>query len=234
MKKMILFVMVVGSMRLSADVVQETFLKAGVEYEQGHIKQALELYKKMDTFYPSVFYNRGLCQYSLGVYPQALADFRRAQRMGNKELFEKASQAVVLTQKKLGIDPDSFLFGSQMALHTLFSGDFLRILIIMLFMLLVLLVMFRRYTVKRLVALIGLIVGLGSCCFYEYWLSQQRYGVVVAQQALLYAGPDKEFHRVGGVSAGQQVKVVQQDQSWYKVYFHSEVGWVEQSDIELF
>lgn len=234
MKKIILFMMAAGWVNLSADALQETFLKAGAHYEQGHMKQALELYEKIDTPYPSVFYNRGLCHYSLGAYPQALADFRRAQRMGNKELFSKASQAVALTQKKLGMAPDSCIFHAQMAAHTIFSGDLVRALVIAFLMLLALLVMFNCYTVKQIVVLIGLIISLGSCCAYDYWFSRQRYGVVVAKQALLYAGPDKEFHRVGEVAAGQQVKVVQQDQSWYKVYFRPEVGWVEQGDLELF
>lgn len=234
MKKLLLFLIVFAQVNLFADQTQEAFLKAGAGYEQGRVKQALELYEKITVPYPSVLYNRGLCEYALGSYARALADFRRAQRTGSQELFAKASRAVALTQQKLGLAHDSSLFHFRMAAHTVVSGDFLRLLFLMVMAGLALLVMLRRSTRVRLLVFTILLVSVGACCGYDYWSKKQVYGVVIVPQAILYAGPDKEFHKVGEVPAGHQVKVVQHDQSWYKVYLYAGQGWVEQADLELF
>jgi tetratricopeptide (TPR) repeat protein len=227
----LLFLMIFS---LHADQTQETFLKAGAYYEQGKITAALELYKKITVPYPSVFYNRGLCHYSLGHYSQALADFRNAQRLGNRELYNKVSHAVLLAQKKLGVSQNSSFFEMAMALHNRLPGEWLRLLFLLFLTLFSLLVLSGKIFARVRAGLLFCVVMTGIGCGYDYWFSHQRYGVVIPKVAGVYAGPDKQFHKVGEIQIGDQVKVVEEDHSWYKVYFPAGQGWVEQSDLGMF
>lgn len=222
------------SFALQADQTQETFLKAGAYYEQGKITSALELYKKIENPYPSVFYNRGLCHYSLEHYSHALADFRKAQRLGNQELYHKASQAVILAQKKLGIVEKSSFFEMAIAFHKWIPAEVVRVLFLLLLTFFSLGVWSGRASRRFVVGGFFCLVMTGIGCGYDYWFSHQHYGVVIPKVACVYAGPDKQFHKVGEVPIGHQVKVVEEDHSWYKVYFPAGQGWVERADLGMF
>ncbi len=217
-----------------ADQTQETFLKAGAYYEQGRMADALTLYKKISSPYPSVFYNSGLCHYSLGDYSQALVAARKAERWGNGELRKKAFQVVVLTQKKLGVEKDTSWYERAVAVHAMMPGYFLRFLFLLVLALVSLIVVLQRDTKRFFVGGVFFLVVTGSCCAYDYWFSKQQYGIVISNKAFVYAGPDKQFHKVAEIQTGRQVKVVEQDHSWYKVYFPAGQGWVEQTDLGLF
>ena len=222
------------SAMVHADQTQETFLKATAYYEQGRVAHALELYKKIESPYPSVFYNRGLCHYALEQYPEALVSLRKAQRLGNRELYKKAFHAAVLAQKKVGVSDESSFFEAAVAVHTLLPGDWVRFLFLLVLALFSVMVLAGRATKRLLAVGILLLLITGTGCGYDYWFSKQRYGVVIPKGAFVYTGPDKQFHKVVEIPAGQQVKVVEQDQSWYKVYFPAGQGWVEQADLGVF
>jgi|GEM_PF-2991841 len=217
-----------------ADQTQEAFLKAGAYYEEGKIAQALELYKKIQAPYPSVFYNCGLCYYALEQYPEALVAFRKTQRIANREVYKKASAAAILSQKKLGMTDTASFFETALTMHALIPADSVRFLFLLVLALFSFMFLLGRAT-RRLV-LVGsfLILVTGGACGYDYWFSKQQYGVVISKMAFVYAGPDKEFHKVVEIPAGQQVKVVEQDHSWYKVYFPFGKGWIEQADLGVF
>ncbi len=223
-----------SAVAVQADQTQETFLKAGAYYEQGRVAQALELYKKIQAPYPSVFYNSGLCHYALEQYPEALVALRKAQRLGNRELYKKASHAVVLTQKKMGVSETSSFFETALKVHTMLPGDWMRFLFLLVLGLFSVMVFLGRSTPRFLMMGVLLLLITGTSCGYDYWFSQQQYGVVIAKGAFVYTGPDKQFHKVAEIPAGQQVKVVEQDHSWYKVYFPAGQGWVEQADLGVF
>jgi tetratricopeptide (TPR) repeat protein len=217
-----------------ADQTQEAFLKAGAYYEEGRIAQALELYKKIQVPYPSVFYNCGLCYYALEQYPEALVAFRKTQRIGNREVYKKASDAVILSQKKLGIADTASFFETALAIHALIPADLFRFLFLLVLALFSLVVLLGRTTLRLVLVGVFLILSTGGVCGYDYWFSKQQYGVIISKMASVYAGPDKEFHKVAEIPAGQQVKVVEQDHSWYKVYFPVGKGWIEQADLGVF
>ena len=217
-----------------ADQTQETFLKAGAYYEEGRVARALELYKKIQAPYPSVFYNCGLCHYALEQYPEALVVFRKAQRLGNREVYKKASHAAVLTQKKLGITGTTSFFETALTMHALMPADWVRFLFLLVLALFSLMVLLDRATTRLLLVGSFLLLTTGVGCGYDYWFSKQQYGVVISKMAFVYTGPDKQFHKVGEIPAGQQVKVVEQDHSWYKVYFPVGKGWIEQADLGVF
>lgn len=219
---------------LQADQTQETFLKAGAYYEKGKVTEALELYKKISLPYPSVLYNSGLCYYALGQYAQALVAFKKAERLGTRQLFNKASQAIALTQKKLGVPEDPSFFNISWLIHTFLPGDGVRFLFLLVLALFSLIVALGRSTVRLTVAAITFLLMTGTCCAYDYWFSCQRYGIVLSKDAFVYAGPDKQFHKVSEIRVGQQVKVVEHQQSWYKVYFLGGQGWVQETDLGVF
>ena len=217
-----------------ADQTQETFLKAGAYYEEGRIAHALELYKKIQAPYPAVFYNRGLCHYALEQYPEALVALRKTQRLGTREVYKKASRAVALTQKKMGISDDSSFFETALTIHTIVPGDWVRFLFLLMLTLFSLMVVLGRVTTRLLLLGSILLLTTGVGCGYDYWFSQQQYGVVISKGAFVYTGPDKQFHKVAEIPVGQEVKVVEQDHSWYKVYFPAGQGWVEKDDLGVF
>lgn len=216
-----------------ANQTQETFLKACAQYDQGHVKEALSLYESLEHQTPSLLYNKGLCQYMLGEYAKALSSFRKVERQGNTRIAKKAHEAIIIIQKKLQVPHDSHWYTTALLAESYVALYLVQFLFLLLLITILVLFWFKLFTGLKVFFLSILLVMSGAFCAFDYWFSHQIYAVVVHEQAAVYTGPDREFHKIGQLRLGQEVKVVEESQSWYKVSFQELIGWVEQTDLDL-
>lgn len=232
MKKIFFVAMAALFFTVSAHQAKETFLKALAEYNQGHIQQSVELYESLEQKTPAILYNSGLCYYRLDNYGKALTCFRKVERRGNHEVVKKAQAMQALIKQKKGFSADSYWYTTIITIKSLLSPLFVQILFLLLSVFFVLLLYLKRLKGLKCVLLGSALVLMTIVTLTDYWFSSQVYAVVIQSEVVAYAGPDKEFHKVATLHAGQEVKVVEEKQSWYKVSFQNFQGWVEQIDLE--
>jgi len=218
---------------LQANQTQETFLKACAQYDQGQVKEALALYGSLEQKTPSLLYNIGSCYYALGQYVKALSAFRKVERQGNARIAKKAHEAIVRIQEKLQLPRDTHWYTAALMAESYVAIYLVQLLFLVLLITILVLLWFKLFIGLK-VFFLSILLGMsGAFCAFDYWFSRQAYAVALHEQVSVYAGPDKEFHKIGQLRLGQEVKVVQESQSWYKVSFQEIVGWVEQTDLDL-
>jgi uncharacterized protein YgiM (DUF1202 family) len=61
----------------------------------------------------------------------------------------------------------------------------------------------------------------------KYWIAYTRFAIVVSEGAYMFAGPNSDFHTIDQVKLGQQLKVVGEEESWYKVVGNHQRGWLK-------
>ena len=211
---------------------KELFLKAVAYYQEGNVQEALSLYQSIAQKSPAVLYNIGICYSVLGDYAQALSAFRNAEQNADPELMVKLDGAIQKVKNKLGHPIDS----SQYRLFLLFTSYVsifvVQILFLFFLMLLMVLWWFRLGTRLRVAFILIGLVSTGLFCAFDYWLSSCHYAVIIESDVPLYAGPDVEYHKLFSLPKGQEVKVVEEQQSWYKVYSNGMYGWLEDKNLE--
>lgn len=231
MKMVVALVYLLGFGVLFANQTQETFLKACAQFDKGHVREALELYTSLDVQSPTLWYNIGCCYYILGQYAQALVAFRQAERTGTISLVKKTAIMVRKVQEKLELSPDTHWYRTALLAESYIALFLVQLLFLALLLGLIVCLWFKLIGRVKLIFLGLFLLIAGSFCVFDYWFSHQQYAVVLSDSAAVYAGPDKEFHKLGTVRRGQEVKVVQEAQSWYKVSFQELQGWIEQTDL---
>ncbi len=212
---------------------RESFLKAEAFYKEGKLEEALDAYNALAYASAVVSYNRGLCYDAMHQDSKALYAFRQAQKHADYRLLKKIEPRIQALQDRLHIPHDSFWYSVACALQSLFSAWLVQMLFLLCFAIFIFLLWFQRLRgLFALLILFGLFVT-GMLTGIHYWFASQQYAVVMQEKVILFAGPQKEFHTIGDILCGNEVKVVEQDRSWYKVDFHGVQGWVEKSGLEL-
>lgn len=215
-----------------ANQTQETFLKACARYDQGHPQEALDLYELVEPKTPSVLYNIASCYYALGNHTKALVFYRKAQKHGNAQLCKKAHEAIIKIQDSLQVAHDSHWYTKALIVESYVAIGLVQILFLALLILLIVCLWWRLMATLKIAFLSILLVMAGMFCVFDYWFSHRTYAVVLHDDVSVYAGPDKEYHKVATLRSGQEVKVVEESQSWYKVSFQEFQGWIEQIDLD--
>ncbi len=211
---------------------KELFLKAVSYYQEGNVQEALTIYQSIAQKSPAVLYNIGICYSVLGDYAQALSAFRNAEQNADPELMVKLDGAIQEVKKKLGHPIDSSHYRLFLLLTSYVSIFVVQVLCLLCLLLLMVLWWFRLGTRLRVAFILIGLVSTGLFCAFDYWLSSCHYAVVIESDVPLYAGPDAEYHTLFHVPKGQEVKVVEEQQSWYKVYSNGMYGWLEHKNLE--
>ena len=115
MKKQLLFIcMIVHTLSVIAGTMQETFLKGNAAYLAGKMDEALKLYQSMEPKGPAVAYNMGNCYFRIGKYPEAIVQWRRAQKDASWRDFAVLDSYIAQSYDALGIVRDqSFMTRMQ-------------------------------------------------------------------------------------------------------------------------
>jgi hypothetical protein len=208
-------------------------------FMQGDWSGALQLYRLVEHKNSAVFQNIGNCYFNEGQYGQALVFWKRASvDAGYQQLttiFDEEQKAY----QKLGIVaplPWVIFF-----MKIILMIPLILIEIIFLFLLCNILLLLRRYwqwqkLEKREKNLFFLIFfGCMTCVTIWYArtiILKKDQAIVVKQNVLVYAGPERTFHVVEKIQEGQLVHIIQSQYGMYQISSGSLSGWVTQDTLE--
>lgn len=222
-----------GCISVSASVpTQELFLRANSLYEQGQLQQALETYEKISPKGSAVWYNMGVCRYSLGQYPEALVCWRHAQRGASLKQLQGIARAINFVQH---MHDDSHA-ENFMARSSNVLGIYVRALPLAVVQLMLLLGLCLLFFCSKwwYYGLHGKSLLLGASCMIvvgvmnvslQYKERPGSRGVIVSSAAV-YSGPDSQFHSHGTLAPATEVAIQKVHGQWYKVVHNTVSGWI--------
>lgn len=219
--------------------VQETVLMAHKLFEQGQIDQALELYDSIEKKGAATWYNKGMCYYKKGDYLNALVCWKKAERDARWGELPDIQYNIDQAYKELNIQPDNTFIHSlyrrvmrYLSLLTFYGWQLLFLAEWMLLLLLAArLARGRRYGMLSILSL--LVVLLAAALYMKHDICNTQYGIVVKNNLVVYAGPDKAFHELGNLTRAYQITVCENQENWLKVRDDVLVGWVCHEGIAL-
>ena len=74
----------------------------------------------------------------------------------------------------------------------------------------------------------GILGGVGSS-FLVYYVWYAPHVVVITPSSSLYTGPDEHFPSIKEIPLGMRARVVGVQDSWYKISYLKNRGWIQQS-----
>jgi tetratricopeptide (TPR) repeat protein len=225
----------------------ELFLQGNQLSKSGQYNEALATYESIKTRSSVIFYNTGLVQYALGSYGQALACFRQAQLTVSGQLYSKVEEAVEVVQNKLGLPHDSLLYNTLLYFQSdIWLGWYQCIFLILLLGLLWEWYRSKKDSTKidisyekkqrdrnKLITKVLIIVGLcrTAVILFAYYYIHQPYAIVVAKEAPVFVGPNKEFDTVAVVPEGLRLELVDENDAWCKMHCRISKGWVQKEHV---
>lgn len=211
----------------------ENYYRASKFFKEGNYTEALEAYQSLVPQGPITYYNQGVVLYYLQRYGQALAAWRKAQLYAKPALQKKLAFNCLQVQKKLDLPKDTWLSKFFITIQSYCSLMFFQVLFLIMWIGWYA-SFFAPYTLLEKIRPF-LFVGACVCGFVVatlYWATHTKRGIVIASEAKLFTGPNSEFHTLADLKEGQQVKVVGQEESWYKVLYNDSTGWIQKTDLE--
>ena len=83
---------------------------------------------------------------------------------------------------------------------------------------------------SALLLVVGIAVS-GTASFVVYRMWYAPHVIVVAPHTTMHAGPDEQFPVVQEIPLGTRATVVGNQDSWYKISYLNNRGWVQQSRV---
>ena len=214
---------------------EEIFLQGNAAYNKGDYTQAVQLYERIESKGPVIFYNMGHCFYHLGNYFQALLCWKKATLQGNFHLRAAAEHNCKRACEKLSlqVQEPSYL-KSMVTWAQSYSLRLWQILFLCFWSIFLLLYIFWRTRKKMVICFFLLPVSL---CGTGMWLTfldkSQTRALVRQKEALLLAGTDALCTQRGKITEGQEVVVKEQRGQWCKVCINEYSGWVNAEALEF-
>ena len=220
---------------LHANKDYELFLQGNQLVQQGNYQSSLQAYDSIKIQSSFIFYNRGLIEYALGNYVHALGALRCAELRASSDLLKKIERSLVVVQNKLGLPQDNWIYRLLVSLQ---SGIWLgcnQVGLLLLFIFLSI-ILYRRKNIntKYLLLQYGIIlfgIVIISIKIFAYYYIHQPYAIIVAKDASVFVGPNKEFEIVGHIFEGQSVELVDENPAWCKMHSRDTKGWVQKDDV---
>lgn len=216
-------------MSVSAKQEQETFLQAGQLYQEGNIKEAYELYESLPIKSAGTLYNMGNCAYRLGHPGRALGYWLQALKLAPRFMYPWLLQNIAYVQSELGLSQLAWWQTGVLYVHT-----YMRLLFVQLFILFIAALLLGLWFTKRLHTRLG--IGLGICLIVPLSLTIMTYVawytpsiVVIDTGCSLHTGPDEQFPAIKEITVGARARVVGDQDSWYKISYLKERGWIQKS-----
>lgn len=205
---------------------QELFLQANDAYAHNAYEKALGLYEQIPHKGAAVWYNMGNCAYKTGDNIKALLYWKRSSLRGDRILCAQSNNNCALIEQKLSLAPQPILPPSILMWQILFFCAFGVFLVSGRY-----LIRSKKYLILGAASIIIAAIGCGTFSAYRY--SRTTYALVIPSHAVIYAGPDIQYHELAKISAGGQVLVLDRKNSWAKVTWENKNGWIAQLDIEI-
>ncbi|TET06545.1 tetratricopeptide repeat protein [Candidatus Dependentiae bacterium] len=212
--------------------VEEIVLRAHKLYEQQNIDQALELYGSIEKKGSATWYNMGNCYYKLGNYLDALICWRRAERDATWYELSVIHHNLDQVYKVLGIQLSNrfktslYRFAQRyLSFFSLYGWQLIFLLVwVLLLFLVAQLVRNHNYFILSVLCLITILFT--GALYLKYEIDTTRYGIVIENDLIVYAGPDKEFHKLGSFARATEVTICEQQERWLKIQERGLIGWI--------
>lgn len=218
---------------LLANKQDEDFYQAAKLAQEGEYQKALNLYTCLETQGPVTYYNSGVMAYYLQDYSKALVFWRKAERYASSGLLKKIQHNTVQVQEKLQVSADPEWYKILLSILAHCSYLLFQWVFLVAWFLMWISWLFSCSVLKKMRYLICFMVLLtGAILVGEYWNMTRREAIVMVQEAKIFAGPREDFHEIGLIKQGEQVKVVGEEESWYKMLYRNSSGWMRKLDLE--
>lgn len=216
------------------------FVHAQEKFVKGDFAGALNDYRSIKYKNSVVWQNIGSCYFNEQQYVQALLYWKRAyQRCQISQVAQLSSLEQRALQKlNLKIPSRFHFFVKRIVLMV--PLIFLQ-MICMVLLCCILWTLSRCWRWQEFVGcdrrwLQWLIFGCFICGIT--WYAQRSFlqkdqAMVVKQDVLVYAGPERTFHVVETLRPGNVVRVIQKKHGMYNIVKHSLTGWVTQDTVEF-
>jgi tetratricopeptide (TPR) repeat protein len=233
MKKIVLILSLFIVSTLCANKHDENFYKAVKLFNAGEYQEALTAYESLQLQGPITYYNTGIVLYQLKQYGKALAAWRKAQLYASPALLKKIEHNAAQAREKLGLSPDSGWYISLIFLQSHCSLFILQCLFLLVWLGWYVSLFFTAPLLQKLRPFLLVF----SFCFVslialKYMIVERTQGIVIVSDAKVFTGPNIEFHELASLKEGEQVKVVDQEESWYKMHYRDINGWMRKDDVQ--
>lgn len=242
MKKLIIVtsLAIVHLLDIHAGNVQEIFLKANAAYIAGNINDALKQYQSIEPKGHAVLYNMGNCYYRLGDYPQAVLQWRRAQKDASLRDWATLEAYITSAYEALGTSSKKSIIDTihtwMSRINSIFSIMLLQILFLVCWLVLCVLLprLIRTTGYVSLVLLSIMTLLMGLCLFVKYRDQKYPLGLVSKNSISVYAGPGQDYALVTQATMLELVRVYQRHDGWLKVIIDKTgYGWIQEADLAM-
>ncbi len=229
--------------RAETDEGCAAFLQANAAYNQTNFSRAIRLYKKAEAlrFTPGgLYYNLGNAYYRDGRLGNAIASYLRARRLlpRDSDVVENLKTARDQTEDGIATREPAAALRQFLFVYYKFSVDELMwtsaVFVALLFIGLAVYAFAPWPALRRLLTIVAVItVVAGSaagCRLYE--ARAGRHAVVVADTAVVRAGPNDTFAEMFILHDGTEIKVLEKDTQWAKIQVAKKKGWIERRTID--
>ncbi|MDY6914935.1 MAG: tetratricopeptide repeat protein [Candidatus Cloacimonadota bacterium] len=227
----------------AANRKQEILQQAVEKYENQHFKEALQLFQKLENeniVNSKLYFNIGNTHYRLGNLGNAILYYKKALKV--KPNFQEAQEnlkfALSQTTDKQVLESENFLSALWENILSRISLNLLAILSILffaciIFLINLMIIRFRKRektlpTFFTLVLILLLLLSLFlSFVKWKRYISKNE-AVLLADSAIGYSGPNKEFTRVFTIHEGMIFKIEQQEEGWSLIRLANGMGgWIK-------
>jgi len=232
---------------------QELFAQGNEKFLQGRFALARESYLKINNKSSSVWQNIGNCFFNEKKYAQALVCWKRAQISATWHQLDQLFTAEKKTLSLLKLPVSSDVYYGVKRIILIVPKLLIQILLFLMLSLL-LLFLYRCWSWSTVYSLMScnymvawfFMIGIMSCsvfCWSKDEICKQGQAIVIKEQSVVYAGPERSFHKKTQLPLGYQIDVLELDRNMYKVMYRQmldekhvgkrQVGWVESDSVEI-
>ncbi|MGE0010584.1 MAG: hypothetical protein AB7F19_01315 [Candidatus Babeliales bacterium] len=216
---------------------QERYLQANKLYEQGDIKKAYELYKSISTRNPELLINKGNAAYALGLFPEALVNWRRAQRFVTLRDYTMLQERVASVQQEHGgvfHETRVYAFLKRIDLYMRFIPFKIWQLVffVVLALGLFLVTWYKRRNWIFIMAWSVLLLVVAALLMVRYTEQNRLMGFVLRDTAV-FVNKNSQARVKAALQRGQEVEIRAIHDTWYLVTDGSVTGWLLGNDVQL-
>lgn len=216
---------------------QEIFLQANELYRNGEIEKALQLYHSVNKKNASVLLNIGNCYYHTNKYIDALVYWKRAQKFMESLTYTMADEySKLIRHNKENTQNMSW----YMHVKNWFAWIATRFSLLtwqLLFLLTWFALWIGYYCVRKfrwVFILLCCSVLICTATIIYVWYQRLTFRFAIAlQNESVHIGPNTQFSTCGHLQEFDEVVIVKQNDSWYKISNNNVMGWVPADSLKV-
>ncbi len=233
MTRSVLVVSAVLLFSLHANKYDEVYHKANKDLKAGQYQDALKGYESLTPQGPVTYYNTGIVLYYLKQYGKSIAAWSKAEQHASPGLLKKIQYNKSKVYKVLNSEAPASWRVTVLIVQSYFSLFLLQVFFLAAWLGYCFVGYIPNKIIQKyrtLLLLMSVICGCLLGC--KYWVHACKRAVVITPQAKIFTGPNVEFDTIADVKEGELVRVVQKENTWYKINDGNANGWIQSVNIE--